>query len=268
MVSVGLPILTYHSIDESGSVISIAPSLFRQQMAFLAAHGFRTLTLSEAVRYLAAGQPGPPNAVVLTFDDAYRNVYTEAFPVLAEYGFKATIFVITDCCGTTLNWPGLAGAAGPLPVMDWPAITEMHDYGIAFGAHTHTHPDLTRIPPDEAEHEIVTSKTILQDRLGAPVDTFAYPFGYFNDQVRSVAQRHFTGAVSTKLGHAGPSADLHALRRLDVYFLQSQRVFQSLSSGRLELYLRTRQLLRNARHALGNRHGAPLPTLLPSTHTR
>jgi len=251
MPSASLPILTYHSIDDSGSVISIAPALFRQQMAYLAEYGWQTLTLSEAVRHLASGRPTPPDAVVLTFDDGFENVYTEAFPVLERYGFRATVFLITDYCGGAIDGYGPSAATGRLPVMDWPAIAEMHAYGVEFGAHTLTHPDLTRLSPQAAEHEMVTSKTVIQDRLGTTVDVFAYPYGSFNGAVKAIARRHFLSAVSTRLGRARPRADLHALCRMDMYYLQPPWFFKNLSSDVLAAYLRTRQLVRDVKEAVG-----------------
>jgi len=251
MKAMSIPILTYHSIDDSGSAISIAPALFRQQMAHLAEHGWQTLTLSEATRLLASGKPTPPGTVVLTFDDGFENVYTEAFPVLERYGFHATVFLITDFCGGVIDGYGPSAATGRLPVMDWPAVAEMHTYGVEFGAHTLTHPNLTRLSPQAAEHEMLTSKTVIQNRLGAVVDTFAYPYGCFNGAVKTIARRHFLSAVSTRLGRAHSHADLHALRRMDMYYLQAPRLFKNLSSDVLEMYLRARQLIRDGKEAVG-----------------
>jgi peptidoglycan/xylan/chitin deacetylase (PgdA/CDA1 family) len=89
--SAGLPALTYHSIDASGSAVSFPATSFRAQIAWLASQGFRSLTATQAAETLSAGQV-PPKSIVLTFDDGFVSVREAAFPVLAEYGFVATVF--------------------------------------------------------------------------------------------------------------------------------------------------------------------------------
>ena len=226
----GVPILTYHSIDNSGSVISVAPDLFRAQMADLAEHEFQTLTLSEAVAHLASGTPIPERSVVLTFDDGYKNVYTEAFAVMAQYGFRATVFLITDRCGSPDAHPPPGGINVRLHFMDWSEVREMHASGMEMGAHTRTHPDLTHLSFDDAREEIVTSKDVLRDALSSEVKTFAYPFGYYDERVRAIVREHFLGAVSTRLGIARRGGDPHALLRIDMYYLQPFRLSTALLS--------------------------------------
>lgn len=253
VASAGLPILTYHSLDESGSVISTAPSLFQRQMASLAGSGYQTLTLSEAARYLASGEAWPEKSVVLTFDDGYENVYREALPVLVGYGFRATIFPIAEYCGRCLDAPGMADTVGRRPFMDWPTIREMHGYGIEFGAHTLSHPHLTQIPLREAEREIVASKHQVEDCLGEAVEVFAYPYGSYNAQIKSLVSRHFLSAVSTRLGRARPGDDLHALCRMDTYYLKPSWLFRSLPHVTLDGYLLARQFLRDVKADLAQK---------------
>ena len=106
MGSAKISILTYHSLDDTGSVVSVAPSMFRDQVAQLSEHGYQTMTLSDGSRLLKSGQPIPDKRVVITFDDGYRNVYTEALPVLQQYGYTATVFLIGAYCGADNDWPG------------------------------------------------------------------------------------------------------------------------------------------------------------------
>ncbi|MEO6051263.1 MAG: polysaccharide deacetylase family protein, partial [Pyrinomonadaceae bacterium] len=94
-----IPILTYHSIDESGSVISTAPDVFRQQMKFLKEANWNVVSLSELACLFLNKTPLKSQTAVLTFDDGFRNFYTTAFPILEEYNFKATVFLVTDYCG-------------------------------------------------------------------------------------------------------------------------------------------------------------------------
>src|SRR5438132_3962726 len=97
-------VLTYHAIDESGSVLSTSPRLFAQQMQILAASGVRTVPLTDLPNLISAASTSAP-VVALTFDDGFMSVYEYALPVIAGYGFPATVFVVSDYCGRTNAWP-------------------------------------------------------------------------------------------------------------------------------------------------------------------
>lgn len=246
-----LPILTYHSLDDSGSVVSISARVFRQQMEMLRAQGVQALTLAAAIRHLHAYGEFPERSVVITFDDGYLNVFSEAYPVLQEYSFHATIFLITGYCGAYNDWPGHQSPVGRLPLMDWSQVKEMSADGFEFGAHTRSHPDLSGIPLERAEEEILTSQKQIEDKLGCEVNSFAYPYGYLNSAVKKIVQKNFACACSVKLGQASWPCDLFELPRVDMYYVKSGILFQHLFSSRLRAYLRVRQKIRDLRQAFG-----------------
>ncbi len=99
-----IPVLTYHSIDNSGSVISTGPETFRKQMQILADADFNVVSLKTLGKSLLENAALPPKTIVLTFDDGFQNFYTTAFPVLNEYNFPATVFLITDYCGKFIKF--------------------------------------------------------------------------------------------------------------------------------------------------------------------
>lgn len=251
-----LPILTYHSLDTTGSVISTAPIVFRQQMQWFYQHGFVTISLVQAARLLTLKQPFPERTCVLTFDDGYDNVYQEAFPVLQQYGFTATVFLVTAYCGKTNDWPGHRSPIGDRALLSWPQISEMAGHGITFGSHTATHPDLVRISRDQAAHELRESKQTIEDRLGRKVETFAYPYGHYNRATVDLVRTHFSVACSTTLGKAADSDDPTLLPRIDMYYLSSQRLMASLPSIRMDAYLALRGILRTVKHTLTDYAGA------------
>ena len=88
------------------------------------------------------GQPFRERTCVVTFDDGYETVYREAFPVLEELGFTATVFLITGYCGKQNSWPGHVSPVGEQLLLSWTQIEEMARHHIEFGSHTVTHPDL------------------------------------------------------------------------------------------------------------------------------
>ncbi len=239
-----IPILMYHSLDESGSVLSTQPGLFARQMRTLYDRGFRAVSLSELLRVLQ-DKPGDQKTIAITFDDGFENLYQYAMPVLAAYHFSATVFLVTDHCGKSNNWPGQAARIPWLPLLRWSQICEMADLGIQFGAHTKTHPNLTRLSDMAAREEIIGSQKAIEDHVQQRVNAFAYPYGAYNSLTRDVVRSHFDLACSAELDYARPGSDPVALERLDTFYLRSQYFFRCLLSCRTVTYLRVRRALRD-----------------------
>jgi peptidoglycan/xylan/chitin deacetylase (PgdA/CDA1 family) len=247
-----LPILTYHSIDDSRSVVSTSPRIFHAQMRYLKESGYNVISIGEIVAHFHEGRPLPAKTVAIGFDDGYKNVYMEAHPILQQYGFRATVFLIADYCGKDSSWPGNSPSLAHRPLLSWREVKAMQKCGIEFGAHTLTHPDLTRLSPAQAEHEIAQSKDKITHHLGEEVSTFAYPYGLYNLEVKRIVQAHFRGACSTLLGKVNSNSDPYLLRRIDMYYLSHPSLFKRLPTRSLTLYLQLRQALRTVRGLLSN----------------
>ena len=102
--SQGIPILTYHSIDSTGSVISIQQDVFKEQMNYLADNEYTIISLRKYIERLKGGAIKGKKEVVLTFDDGFSNNYTFAFPILKKLGFIATFFLTSGFIGRTCQW--------------------------------------------------------------------------------------------------------------------------------------------------------------------
>ncbi len=144
MVKGTLPILTYHSIDHSNSVLSITPEKFLSHMAFLADSEYQIVSLHEVASCLQNQKPFPPKTAVLTFDDGFKNFHEQAFPVLKKFGFPAIVFLIAGWCGKENSWPGQLKTIPCFDLLDWKDIKEMVGQGIEFGSHTINHPNLSQ----------------------------------------------------------------------------------------------------------------------------
>lgn len=240
-----LPILTFHAIDDRASVISFSCRLFERALAQLHLNGYRTLSLVEFADCAGRGVSFPDKSVVITFDDGYRSVYEQAFPLLRRYGMTATVFLTTGREKSD-RLPAMEGRS----MLSWKEINEMHRSGIAFGAHTLTHPDLTRLPARLLEAEIVGSKAVIEDALGSPVHTFAYPFGRYDNRCRDLVSRHFICACSDRLGLFGFDADRYAMERVDAYYLRSEKLFRVLFTSFFPLYVHARSVPRRIRRAV------------------
>ncbi|MFN0109141.1 MAG: polysaccharide deacetylase family protein [Blastocatellia bacterium] len=235
-----LPILTYHSIDDSGSVVSIAPQIFADQMKALADSGFRGISMREAIAYHAARGQWPEACAVVTFDDGFANFYEAAMPELTRHHFSATVFVISGHVEGVNDWDAPPSGLGTQRMMNWQQVRELSEQGIEIGAHTRTHPDLRRLSATDIENEIVGSCFELSDRTGQAVESFAYPYGCLNQAVEEVARHAAHSACTTELRRAN-GEPLHLLPRVDMYYLQSASQLQSLVAGKLDGYLTLRR---------------------------
>ncbi len=234
----GLPILCYHSIDMSGSPVSLHPQRFADQMVYLRRQGYQAVTLHDVVEYAQNGHTSVNRPVCIVFDDGYKNNYTEAFPVLLNVGFSATIFVTTDYCEKSNKWDEQSMSIPSFPMMSWHEIVEMSHHGIEFGSHTKSHPKLAEIDAKMAREELEGSKVALEDHLGKKVEFASYPYGSFNSEVKTLAESLFKAVVSTRLGKVQLGSDIHALERINA----ASDLFRSLPAwvalgGGLNYYL-------------------------------
>jgi peptidoglycan/xylan/chitin deacetylase (PgdA/CDA1 family) len=239
-------ILTYHSISSGGSPIEIPPELFVQQMEWLKANA-RVVPLGEVVRLLVARAPFPASAVVLTFDDGFLDFYSDAAPTLFRLALSATVFLPTSFLGGKNDWPGQPGWVRPQPLLDWPRVRELAGKGIEFGAHSVSHPDLTRLAPADLERELSGSRREIESQIGRPVEFFCYPYGRWNASVRAAVQRHFRGACSTGAGSVELRSDPFVLPRVDVHYVRSMGRFRTLFTNGFARYVAVRRWLRRLR---------------------
>jgi peptidoglycan/xylan/chitin deacetylase (PgdA/CDA1 family) len=184
-----IPILLYHQIsvttpEEDPTRIGIPPKTFEAQMNYLYCHGFSTITLDDLTNMKDDKNNNLNRWFVITFDDGYLDNYTNAFPILQKYGFVATIFAVTDFIGKNHSW----GLGKSVRYMDWAHAREMVKYGISFGSHTCTHPDLTRLDDKTLLSELIISKQIIEEQLGSPVRHLAYPFGKYDFRVMQMCK--------------------------------------------------------------------------------
>lgn len=154
------------------------PHQFEATLRWFKEQGFKGITPQEILDH-----PFKEKSLLVTFDDGYREVYTLGLPILEKYGFKPLIFLIAGYIGKENRWDyGVR-----FRHLSWEEIMELKKRGYAFGSHTLTHPDLTKLSLKELYRELSESKRILEDRLGK-IDLLSYPFGRYNERVKRVAR--------------------------------------------------------------------------------
>jgi peptidoglycan/xylan/chitin deacetylase (PgdA/CDA1 family) len=241
-----LSILTYHSLDGLGSVLSTSPSTFARHLQVLREAGANVLSLREGAERLRRGDL-PERALVITFDDGFRSVVEHGLPLLLDYGFTATVFVVSGFVGRSNSWPSQPAYVATQPLLDWPQLRELAEAGIDIGAHSRTHPRLPDLTRREIEAEIVQSKREIEDRVGHRVETFAYPYGDYDEAVLAAASLHVSLACSADLGFARPTSHPLALERIDVHYLRRPWALRRLFAKPMRTYLAIRRAGRELR---------------------
>ena len=233
-----IPILMYHSVSDASDSrhpyyqTVTSPQRFAEQMRFLSENGYTTVPLTQAFRDGTSAKPNDRKPVVVTFDDGLRDFHTNAYPVLARYGFTANMFLPTAYIGDQrLRFDG--GEC-----MTWSEVRELHKSGIEFGSHTVSHPKLKDLSPVEVEHELSHSKATIEEKLGAAAPCFSYPYAFpetiptFVANLRETLVRcGYQLGVSTIIGRALPSDDPLFLRRLPVNSADDVPLFRAKLEG-------------------------------------
>jgi peptidoglycan/xylan/chitin deacetylase (PgdA/CDA1 family) len=247
-------IMTYHSIDRSGSVISMDPSMFDEHVRFFASGRVKVLSLPD----LALG-PEQGDAVAITFDDGFANFATEAWPRLRDHGLSATVFAVSERVGADNAWGGRSDPGVPtLPLLDWDQIGRLADEGVAIGSHSRTHPYLNRVDSSALEGEIHGSADDIEQAIGRRPASFCYPYGEFDERAHGLVAATYRYACTTVLSTLRAESDPHRLPRLDAYYFRNPRLLEQWGSMHLRVLVRGRSGLRAIRRTVRNsrRHEA------------
>lgn len=214
-----LPVLLYHHVGppRPGTIpnLTISPDKFERHVSWLARRGFVGIRPSDWLRWLRDGTGLPEKPILLTFDDGYADIADYALPVLRRHGFSAAVYIVTGQLGGTNAWDEVQGG-GTHRLMTLEQIRYWAAQGIEFGAHTRTHPDLTRLSAAELAAEVSGSKNDLASLLGSPVVSFVYPYGEVSEAAYELARGEFDLAFTTERGLNYLRTDPHLLRRIDI----------------------------------------------------
>ncbi len=231
-----LPILLYHSISAKVAPPfqrwAVHPERFSEQLSFLRTEGYTPLTVSQLVEATTGGRTPLERPVVVTFDDGFADFYTDALPLLKKHDFVATLFLTTDYIGKTSRWLAAEGE-GDRPMLSWEQVRELNCCGVECGAHTRSHPQLDTLRNAHAHDEIFGSKRALEDHLGKPALSFAYPHGYYSAVTKKlVRQAGFSSACAVKHAMSSQTDDPFALARIIVEADTDLATFKNLLDGR------------------------------------
>jgi peptidoglycan/xylan/chitin deacetylase (PgdA/CDA1 family) len=261
----GLPVLMYHSVSEDpepgvGSYyrVTTSPSRFAEHMLWLKDLGFQGVSVEEALAKTKPAGTGLRLAVI-TFDDGFRDFHTHAWPLLRQHKFTATMYVSTGYIAAERK-SFLAREC-----LTWDEVRELRKQGARFGSHTVNHPKLYQLPWKQIEMEVAESKWRLEEELGEPVTTFAYPYA-FPQENRSFAARltdilrkcGYESCATTVIGRFQPGDDPFNLKRLPMNGCDDKALFSAKLEGGYDWVGRPQALVRRMKALLGNRRESSL----------
>ena len=203
-----VPILCYHQIrdwkasdSKAAKDYIVTPERFREQMKMLKDNGYNTILPDQLEAYLKTGAPLPANPIMLTFDDNCIDHYTQAAPIMKEFGYKGAFFIMT----VTLGRPRYMTKA---------QVKELADQGHAIGHHTWDHQNVKKFEGDAWKTQIEKPKKTLEAITGKPVTHFASPFGLWRPEaIPELKSRGITTAYQLA-GKRDPNDPLHSIRRI------------------------------------------------------
>ncbi len=224
----GLTILTYHSIcNEINPDETVTPEEFEKQLQYIK-ENYKVISLEEAVEYIQTDSERIAGSIVITFDDGYSDNYHNAYPLLKQHGFPATIFLIS-------NFINDKGGK----YLSQSQIDEMRSNNISFGSHTISHRILSGLRKEEIIREIRDSKDILESQSGLRINSFAYPVGTradFDDAIMEIVKEYkYTCACSNVYGMNDENSDTFALKRIGIETTDNFFIFRKKLDGALNI---------------------------------
>ncbi len=217
-----IKVLMYHRIVEdpalsrSNPMTCVTARAFRRHLDLLERWGFTAITFEDYRLFLQGELNLPKRPVILTFDDGYRDVYDNAFPLLQEFGMKAVMFVMGDRNLGFNKWDSTNGHP-VASLMDNQQLLELHASGMEIGSHSMTHARLSLVPLEKAWEEISRSRMTLEILLNSPVRTFAYPHGMLDPDTRQMTEdAGYTIGCATYSGPPRFGTDPFTVRRIAI----------------------------------------------------
>ncbi len=219
-MSRSVPLLLYHSIsDRTGPRFrrwTVPPAHFTQHAALLVDEGYEALTVAEYLECRLGIRSFPARPVVLTFDDGFADFATAALPVLHRYGLKATLYVTSGYIGGTSRWLIREGEVDRR-MLSWDELAAFPAELVELGGHGYSHRQLDTLPAAEALADVVRGISVLEERTGRKVGTFAYPHGYSTPALRrGLVDLGLAGACGVVDAPSTPDDPTYCLARLIV----------------------------------------------------
>ena len=203
-------VLNYHKVVDEHMSLSVPLADFEQHMKWLKEYGYTSITPEELYEFIVNGSELPEKPVLITFDDGYKDNYTNAYPIMKKYGFTGTIFVVTGFLGVYDNY------------MTWEQAKELADNGFSIESHTYSHKSMTEASDEEISKELTKSRDTIKNKLGIDADFMAYPTGTYNLHIAELVQKAgYKGAFTIKYDNVSRESNVYALERVPIFHTEN-----------------------------------------------
>lgn len=247
-MKVRAPIFYFHRVAEDNLEAAVPAGVFAEHLRLWRALGLQSVSLEQVARHLeGSGPPLPSRAINISFDDCYADLLDHALPLLEEFGFRASFFAVAGHLGRKSFWS--QGAARELELMNAAHLRQLAAQGHEIGSHGLNHRSLTWLPLDQLWAELADSRHLLEQVLGGPVTTLAYPFGDVSPWVAEAA-----GAAGYLTARGLRRGNLHSRQSLfDLSVINSMRLRERVSPRKMAHYLGPWYEWEARKEALGRR---------------
>jgi peptidoglycan/xylan/chitin deacetylase (PgdA/CDA1 family) len=244
----GIPILMYHEVASTEELAAlkgktqhsyiVTREQFHEQMAALRSGGANTISLDQLIAWQQNGTAVPKRSIVITFDDGFSGNERHALPILREFGFTATFFIVTNKIGDNF-------------MMSWEQLRMLASNGMAIGSHTASHPLLSALDSKRTQSELQDSKESLQQGLGLPVKHFSLPNGDTNPHYRTIAsQLGYASGCGSTFGLNDQTTEPYFLRRIAIKAATPTALVNAIAA-------RDRNVLRRLSYVAGIKSAIP-----------
>lgn len=217
-------VLMYHSVGHGNWEFTVSPENFEKQIRYLKKKGYMFWDSQELGEFLGGQRKSTRRAVVITFDDGYRDFLTGALPVLKKYNVPALLFIHTNRSSDELR--------NTLPLLTWDDIVQASKEGVEIGSHSSAHPNVKLLSAEELNIDTETAEKEIQNNIGVMPKTYAYPGGKFNDSVIEVLRgREYRMAFTIDNGLIKLGDNPFRLHRVGVGRDTSQIEFKTRTSA-------------------------------------
>lgn len=249
-------VITYHAIADGPPPLHVEPDLFERHVEVLVDAGVTSLTVSELATALRAGRL-PERSVAITFDDGFAHLAERAAPLFAHHRLRATVFAVSDHVGGSSDWSTQPASAPRLPLLGGDALRELAAAGWEIGSHGRTHRPLATLGADDLRDELTGSRLALEELVGSPVRSFAFPYGAVPQGAHELlTAAGYTSACTTRPGHVSSGTEPLALPRVDAHYLRSPALVRRAAAGGGATYLTVRRAAARARRLLASDYRA------------
>jgi len=242
-------ILVYHGV-ESHHPLCVNPDLFHDHLTYLK-HNCEIVQIEDLIK--SQSKSDKPR-VSITFDDAYVDLLENALPALSSFNFPATIYAPSGCLGKKNVWDS-GSSMSLLPIMTGAQLRMVSEFGFEIGSHTQNHPRLKYLDSLMLNKEIADSKKILEDIVGKPVKSFAYPHGGRNDidsrSVEVVRSAGYLSGATTFFGRYNSMKYRYTLRRVTIWPSDTYDIFKMKMNGYYDWLIPKEILMNQIRKIIG-----------------